>query len=455
MKAPQINLNSVKDVLKKLSFLKNNLALLVPVIIAFLAVLLFIPTRLLSARLKNTITQQSVRTASEIERLIRDVNEASQAQVMAAYIEAYAQDPCDMETLIRQTTMRSLLSYQIFPEPNETSPLLFDWFRRAYLAGTEDVVRRLGAVTPPTEGEIKAALETSSTRSMPGGQMRYGGGTGGDPYSGMYSGGAGMGRGMGMGMGYGMMTEMDRKIIDKLCEDKARGGRLYASPVDLDGYVFWSDWRFESRETAIRECWYWQMGYWMLEDVVATIEQINRKGTNILNSPVKRIMDVGLTQARPSGRSGGFRRGRGIRREGDRHTPTYVINARTALAAPPVTGRFCNEDVDVMHFNLCVVVEADQVIPFIQQLCSAKTHTFRGWYGDLPEQTFKHNQITVLESVVRPIERERPEHGLYRYGEGAVVELDLICEYIFHKEGYDEVMPEIVKDDIAGLESGR
>ena len=82
--------------------------------------------------------------------------------------------------------------------------------------------------------------------------------------------------------------------------------------------------------------------------------------------------------------------------------PSYVINLKTAMAAPPCTGRFCSEEADVMHFNVRVMVAADQVMPFIQELCSAKTHKFRGWYGDEPEQTFKHNQITVLESTRHP-----------------------------------------------------
>ena len=40
MKAPNVN---IKDVLKKLSFLKNNLALLVPIVITLVALLLLIP----------------------------------------------------------------------------------------------------------------------------------------------------------------------------------------------------------------------------------------------------------------------------------------------------------------------------------------------------------------------------------------------------------------------------
>ena len=93
MKSPQINLNTIKDVLKKLSFLKNNLALLVPILIAVVAVLLFIPTRLLSGKLKNTINEQSVKTAAKIDKLIKDVNEAGQAEAMEGYLNAYRRTP--------------------------------------------------------------------------------------------------------------------------------------------------------------------------------------------------------------------------------------------------------------------------------------------------------------------------------------------------------------------------
>jgi len=40
---------------------------------------------------------------------------------------------------------------------------------------------------------------------------------------------------------------------------------------------------------------------------------------------------------------------------------------------------------------------------------------------------------------------DRGIHDLYRYGEDAVVELELVCEYIFNKKGYDEIKPELVK----------
>ncbi len=433
MKSPQINLDTVKEVLKKLSFLKNNLALLVPIIIALVAALLFIPTKLLSARLKKTITQQSVKSAEEIERLIKDVNEAGQAEAMEEYVNAYAQDANQIENLMRQTTMRELFSYEIFPDTNETSPLLFDPIKRKYMAGVDAMVERIGGGAPPTDSDIDAALEQSPRRSL------YGRSRGG------------MGSGYGGGQrNFRLLPEMDRRIVDKLCEDRAKAIRIYANPADLDGYSFWSDWTFEDWDTAVRQSWTWQMGYWALGDVIDTIQQMNSNSSSALDAPVKRIMNVSFTLSSQSTRMIGGRRGRMTRRPTDKQTPTYVINLKTAIAAPPCTGRYCNEIVDVMHFNVRVIVAADQVMPFIQELCSAKTHKFRGWYGDQPEQTFKHNQIAVLESNVIPVDIEDLDHNTYRYGSDTVVDLDLICEYIFQKAGYEAVKPQVIKNDIAG-----
>ncbi len=463
MKTPQVNLNTIKDVLKKLSFLKNNLALLVPILIVIVAVLLFIPTRLLSGKLKATINQQSVKMATDIDRLIRDVNEAGQAEAMEGYVNAYKQDANQIENLMLQTTMRELLTYKLFPDTNETSPLLFEPVRRDYLAGVDAMIQRLGAGVPPADADIQAALEKSPSRSRYGrGQSggAYGGGAyGGGAYGGGAYGGGAYGAGGGLASSYRMMSEIDRKIVDKLCEDKARAIRIYASPADLDGYSFWSDWKFENWDTAVRQCWNWQMGYWMLEDITDTVVEMNKSSSSVLDAPVKRVMAASFAFGRQASRMVG-RRGRPVRREGDmKLMPTYVINLKTAMAAPPCTGRFCSEEADVMHFNLRVIVAAHQVMPFIQELCSAKTHKFRGWYGDQPEQTFKHNQITVLESNVIPIDLEDYEHSAYRYGGDPVVELDLICEYLFPKaadpedkiETYEDMKPQVIKDDIAGV----
>jgi hypothetical protein len=86
-------------------------------------------------------------------------------------------------------------------------------------------------------------------------------------------------------------------------------------------------------------------------------------------------------------------------------------------------------------------------------LCAAKPHTFRGFYGKQPEQTFMHNQISVLESSVAPIDKESYLHDMYRYGDLPVVELVLLCEYVFDKTpAFEEIKPQQVKDDLAGEE---
>lgn len=450
IKKPQIDLNKIKELLKKLSFLKNNMALMVPIFITLAAALFFIPTKLLSARLQRTIAEQSLKPAAEIDKLIKDVKAAGQAEAMEAYVNAYSQDANSIEDLMLQSTMRDLLTYDIFPETNETSPLLFEAVRRGYLSGVEAMIQRLEAGDPPTDADIDAALEKSPTRSMYG---RAGGRSGGAAYGGAYGGS--------MGRNYRTMSEGDRRILDKLCEDRAKAIRLYASPVDLDGYAFWTDWKYENKNKSVRQSWYWQMGYWILEDVVDTVEAVNQNGASVLDCPVKRIMGVTLAQGRQGARMIGGRRGRAIRRDGlQMPTPSYAIHLKSSMAAPPCTGRFCKEeDADVMHFEVRVLIGADQVMPFIQELCSAKTHKFHGWYGNDTEQTFKHNQITVLEQSIIPVDLEDNMHAVYRYGPGAVVELDLICEYLFPKsvkpragmKAYEDMKPQVVKDDIAGV----
>ena len=32
-----------------------------------------------------------------------------------------------------------------------------------------------------------------------------------------------------------------------------------------------------------------------------------------------------------------------------------------------------------------------------------------------------------------------------------MVDLDVICEYVFYKAAYEEIKPQVIKDDIAGV----
>jgi hypothetical protein len=218
----------------------------------------------------------------------------------------------------------------------------------------------------------------------------------------------------------------------------------------VSGYEFWAEYEPPERDEALTDCWYWQLAYWIIEDVIDTIDALNSESgsKSVLTSPVKQLVSIsfGRQIKRPKAVSKG-RSGAGVKAATEK--PKYVISLEDALAWP-CTGRFCNDDIDVVHFSVVVVVSSRSILPFMQKLCSAKQHIFKGWDGEEPEeQVFAHNQITILDSMIESINREDSEHEYYRYGEDAVVELSLVCEYIFNKAAYDEaVKPKAVTDAI-------
>jgi hypothetical protein len=105
--------------------------------------------------------------------------------------------------------------------------------------------------------------------------------------------------------------------------------------------------------------------------------------------------------------------------------------------------------MDVVHFSLVVVLSTKAIVPFMRELCSAKEHSFRGFTGQDPEKIFKHNQITILESRVKPLSSLSADNQYYRYGSDSVAEVEMVCEYIFNKQGYDAIKPDLIKGTAA------
>ncbi len=179
---------------------------------------------------------------------------------------------------------------------------------------------------------------------------------------------------------------------------------------------------------------------------------MNSSSKNVFTSPVKRLRGVWFNFGEPAAASVGKARIGRLSTKSEsriaRDVPVYVLTPLDGLAVP-WTGRVCNSDIDVVHFNVRVIVNTKAVLRFMQQLCSAKEHIAREPGGQIQNQRkAKHNQITILESKIKSINREDETHGLYRYGEDAVVELDLICEYVFSKKGYDDIKPVSVKQSL-------
>jgi hypothetical protein len=450
-----MNIPNVKDVLQKLSVFKNNLSLLVPVIIALVSVLLFIPTQLMSSKLKKDVEQDSINNGLEkIKTLETSVVSRQQYEMEAERQKAHAADANEVARLAMQTTQRELLSYDIFPvDPNGFSGLIFQQFGQNFCSGIDNLILSVNARDCPTDAEIERGLENSSSSSRTRGRglssmmssSRYGGNSGMD----LYGGGGSM-----------MLGNINRMIIDEMCNDRAKTISVYINPLDIAGYEYWTNYKYDvKQEDAIKDCFYHQLAYWIIDDIFQTIAKMNSGYDNVLTAPAKRFMGISFTMGLKSMRkgSGVFRPVRGRRRtstnqnktdEADR--PRYVRNESDGLSES-YTGRKCNKDIDITHFNFSVIISTKSVLPFMKELCSAKEHQFRGYpHGTEPPQKFKHNQITVLESKMGSINPNDMTHRYYRYGDEPVVSLDLICEYVFDKEGYDVLIPQSVKDTLDG-----
>jgi hypothetical protein len=274
------------------------------------------------------------------------------------------------------------------------------------------------------------------------------------------------------GSGGSTMTgNLNRMIIDEMCKDRAKTVSVYINPSSIAGYDYWADYTYDiKQEDAIEDCFYHQLAYWIIEDIFQTINKMNSGYDNVLTSPAKQFMGIsftmGLKARRGKGSGGVFRavRGRGGRtsknedRTKDADRPSYVRNEAEGLSKS-CTGRFSEVEkgIDVTHFNFSVIVNTKSVLPFMKELCSVKEHQFRG-YPDPndpnrtfePAQTFKHNQITILESKMGSIDLNGMTHRYYRYGDEPVVSLDLICEYVFNIEGYKTLIPQPVLDTLDG-----
>jgi hypothetical protein len=404
-----MDISKFKDIIQRLRFLGNYSSLILPVVIILIAVLLFIPTQLLSSKLKEQMENESVSIGRRITSLSENTVPRNQWEVEREYQQLYQRDANQTTILARQSSQRPLLSYKIFPEPKDTSVLIFREFGRRFRSGIDKLIANVDALDCPTAAELQKALQGSSSSSSRRGLERIRDATN------------------------LKMEEVHATITDVLCREKAKRASVYANPVDLSGYEFWEKYEYIGMDTAVEDCWYWQLAYWVIEDIVDTISVLNSRSNTVFTSPVKRLLSVNFA---------GSDMGR-LKDKTDA-APSYVLSIEKAFTHPH-TERFCNDDMDVVHFNVAVVVSTKAVLPFMQQLCSAKQHKFRGFSGKESEQVFKHNQITILESNTRSINRADAAHKLYRYGDDAMVELDLVCEYIFDRSGLDEIKPESVK----------
>ena len=423
-----MNLPNFKDVLKivlgKLSIFRRNVPLLISVIIAFVGILLFVPTQLLSSGLKKEIQQKSISPLlNPLERL--EPVSKSDLETSQKNFDKISKDANSISTMAVETVERELLSDKIFkPNSNDAnstfSQSLFYDFGRKYRDNIDKFISSHNARNCPTETELKNELKASGVDTI----LQQGGGTNMYAYNNMEN-----------------QQNIEGMMAEQICKKRAMSTYVYIDPMSISGYGFWKQYNFTSWDEDIANCWFSQLAYWVIEDVFDTIVTMNDGQESLVNAPIKRLMRINFSDFGSSATSSStIRKVTAQGKYTDR--PQYVLSNVDIPKETP-TGRYSNDNYDVIHFKVAFVIRTKDFMRVIQELCSAKEHK----YIDQSNQThiYKHNQITVLDTSLRSVNMNSEQHNFYWYGEENVSVLELTCEYLFNVKGYLNLMPEPVK----------
>ncbi len=403
-----------------MNFFRRYLAFLAPIGIVIVTVVLFVPT-LLTGRSISKDMESSIAQGRKITSMRKNTPPRAQADVEKLYQSEHKKDADEIVQLARRSTQRELINYGIFPKPKDTSQQVFVQFGVQYRTAIKELIKSMSALDAPSDIDIRKETETDGigTGRAIGGQF---------------------GR-LGASRTIGTKKGSRDVIVDAVCNKRAESVLVYANPNSFGWYGFWENYKYSGLDTAVKDCWHSQVAYWIYEDVVATINKMNAGYDCVYTSGVKRL--VGVSFSRPVEYVDPIKM---VFAGSDE--PDYVTDKSPGvLGVEPWTGRMCDDDIDVVHLCVSVIVDSKSFMSFIKELCSEKEHGYReGYSSSGPERIFKHNQITVLESKIEPVDRMATQHEYYRYGDSAVVQMSLICEYIFNRSGYDRIKPEPVKE---------
>ena len=260
-----LNFSLIGGALKKLSFLRTYSMLLLPLGIVIAAAAVFTTALLMGKSFRAKAEKQSIPIGREIDSRLNKTISTGQVEAERQYQQQLEQDANKIEQMAMESSQRELLDYGIFPEPKEVTSNLFTEFGRTFCTKIEESIKRLNGGDCPTNEEIRTSVAKAvtvlrtSAISEPGTQSN------------------------------------SERITEELCMQRARILTVYINPADIAGYTFWMDYKYSKPEEALKDCWAWQIGYWITEDVLDTVGKINEGSHSVLDSPVKRIIYIGFT----------------------------------------------------------------------------------------------------------------------------------------------------------------
>ncbi|MGB8226671.1 MAG: hypothetical protein WCE45_07420, partial [Sedimentisphaerales bacterium] len=234
--------------------IKKNTSIIIPAAITLLAALLFIPTMMIQGKVGKKL-EQSQRLGNEIKSAISSAVSVAEINNIKTREDLHQQDACEIQKLAIQTSQRELLSYKIFPEPNESSIQIFNEFKKAYRAAFAKLAEDMNALDAPSDIEIR-----KESGSMQGDTSAT--------------------------------SKSSDRIIELICKKRSNQIPVYAKPQAFSGYAFWNNWEYRGTAWAVGDCWYCQLAYWIHQDIVDTINKMNAGSKTVADSSVKRLLGV-------------------------------------------------------------------------------------------------------------------------------------------------------------------
>jgi hypothetical protein len=331
-----------------------------------------------------------------------------QGKAMIAEVQTQS---VDLEKLAISMNQHTLLVAGSLPQPGLGSSDAFS-FARAYLEELQKgIPTRLDATTPPTQAQIDEFSNAETTRLTAAAGKNVVTGAPLNPEA-----------------LQAVVTRRLAELPDELRRNAATQHKIYMFPSALSIHPDFAS--TSGQQLDAERIWFAQLSLWVQQDVVNAIIELNKASKKIDDSPVKQLIGIET----------GF--GSDIY--------TLPVAAASAAAAPmgqatasPVaattatdplpkdisispTGRVSNGVFDVVHFTVCMHVQAADINKVIQELQ-------------------RNRFITALQSDVVAVNSLEEKEDGFLYGPQPVVTLTLKCEELFLRSWTRPLMPQPVK----------
>jgi len=425
-----------------MNFLKKKLFLIICVLVFLLGIALFVPAL--------TINTTNITEFAKIEKEYKKVVDLDRQKVHRNVLEqlqanANLADQQAEETSrqILLTTARQLISDKVFPKPEESSRIIYyRQFANKYCFLIRNFINALkGGDRPSKRVELnyleeyrKRAGATSSSSSSERSSTD---------------------------IAANLKPETpEEKLLDDLRLTQAKKISIYINPACFCCYDYWKDHDGNGpTDTMLTDSWFTQLALWIQEDVILSLGQINKADASVLENPLKRLIEISFagspagaglshspTGTAPQKTSSGTSANR-LRTGSEKLLPTYVISQSDPLLntasysgnlITPYDGRACDDLIDVVQFELAVIIDTTRIIDFINVLQSTKK-------SESGSESGERNQITVLDMQLAPVDVQGERAAGYHYGTASLGVLRLNCEYVFFKAGYERIQPDPVK----------